>query len=230
MNEGAKKMGSIVAIAALVIGLGLGYGLGNMGDKSNSNQTATNSKTQVSVSSKAATLRADLVSIGTAHQILTYTAVGDALDGSPSAEASKADLIKNGANLSAAIGSIYGADAQKKFNDIWNVHLNNFVAYAVASKAGDAAGKQAALADIDANYTKPISALLAGANPNLPQATLEAGFKQHIDMTAQMIDNHVKGDYTAESDLRDRAVDHLKGLMTTLADAIVKQYPDKFKD
>lgn len=230
MNDNAKKMGSIVAIAALVIGLGLGYGLGNMGDKTDGGHKSSSSMTHEAVGSKASTLRADLVALGTEHQDLTYAAVGDALDGSPGAEASKADLIKNGADLSAAVGSVYGADAQKKFNDIWNVHLNAFVAYAVASKSDDAAGKQAAMADIDANYTKPISALLAGANPNLPQATLEAGFKEHIDMTAQMIDNHVKGDFAAEAELRDDSVDHLKGLMGTLAGAIVKQFPEKFKD
>jgi hypothetical protein len=225
--KGAAMGGTIVVIVAAVIGLAAGYGIGH---KSGSSSMSSSSMSSMSTTSdKASDLRANLVVLGAEHMDLTYHAVDAALDGTPNADAAKADLIKNGTEISTAIGSIYGKDAQAKFQDIWNLHLNDFVKYALASKGGDEAGKQAALADIKTGYTVPISQLLAGANPNLPEKTLETAFNEHIDMTAQMIDDHVNGDYTGEANLREQSVDHLKGLMSTLAAAIVKQYPDKFK-
>lgn len=217
----------VFALIALIIGALIGYAL--KASMPNQVTTLNNSSLKTAaVSSKGSDLRANLVVLGTAHMDLTAQAVDSALDGNANADAAKQALIGNGTALSEAVGSVYGADAQKKFQDIWNIHLVDFVNYAVADSKGDSAGAQAALTDIHDNYTVPISQLLSGANPNLPEATLETQFGEHIDMTAQMIDYHVKGDYTSEQKTRDMAVTHIEGLMSTLAGAIVKQYPDKF--
>lgn len=223
----SKSMGTTVAAAVvtLIIGLAIGYGVWHKKD----NNVSTNNSTTISATTKAADLRATLVSLGVQHQELTHKAVDAALDGSPDADAAKAQLIKNGQDISAAVGSVYGQAAGQKFDDIWNVHLNDFVKYAVASKTGDDAAKTAALQDIDANYTKPISKLLSGANPNLPEATVENLFKEHIDMTAQAIDDHVKGDYAAEQALVEQSSAHIRDIMSALSGAIVKQYPSKFQ-
>jgi hypothetical protein len=228
-NQSVARAAMVAAIVALIIGGAVGYGVGHAKASSKSDSMSTMSSMTAASGSKASDLRANLVALGTQHMDLTAQAVDAALDGSPNADAAKADLIKNGTEISAAIGSVYGADAQAKFQDIWNLHLNDFVKYAVASKGGDAAGKAAALQDINTGYTMPISKLLSGANPNLPEKALVDGFNEHIDMTAQMIDDHVKGDYTGEASLREQSVEHLKGLMTTLSGAIVKQYPAKFQ-
>lgn len=226
MKELGEKGAVLVSVLLLVAGLAVGFGVAKA--TSNNEKTSDNRSKASVTSDKASDLRANLVSIGTEHQDLTAMAVDQALDGAPGAEAAKADLINNGVVLSTAVGSVYGAEAQKKFNDIWNVHLLGFVDYAVASKSGDEAAKTAALTKIDTEYTKPISALLSGANPNLPNDALLSGFGEHIGMTAKMIDFHTAGNYTEEAKMRADAVTHLKGLMTTLAGAIVKQFPDKF--
>lgn len=218
------SIGSIVVIIlALVVGLAGGYALGH-----GKSATQANNTSAMMTSNKAGDLRASLVSLGVQHQELSHRAVDAALDGSPDAAETKAELIQNGKDISDAVGSVYGQAAGQKFDDIWNIHLNDFVKYAVAAKTGDMAGKTAALQDIDTNYTKPISKLLAGANPNLPEAAVESSFKEHIDMTAQAIDDHVNGDYTAEQTLIAKSSDHIKMLMSTLAGAIAKQYPEKF--
>lgn len=222
-QTGAVSAGVTLAVA-LVIGLAVGFGVGHA-SKSNTNNSQSNNSM---MSPKAADLRANLVSLGVQHQELAHKAVDAALDGGPDANAAKNQLIQNGKDISDAVGSVYGQAAGQKFDDIWNVHLNDFVKYAVASKSGDEAGKQAALQDIDTNYTKPISQLLASANPNLPEKTVESLFKEHIDMTAQAIDDHAKGDFSAEQTLVVQSADHIKMIMSTLAGAIVKQYPDKF--
>lgn len=224
LNQAGAVGVGVGVIVALVIGLAAGFGVGHAG----SNKNDDHHMTMQASTTKASDLRADLVSLGVQHQELAQRAVDAAMDGSPDADAVKAQLIQNGKDISDAVGSVYGQAAGQKFNDTWNVHLVDFVKYATAAKSGDEAGKQAAAQDIDANYTKPISKLLASANPNLPEQTLESAFREHIDMTAQAVDDHAKGDYQAEQALIVKSNDHIKMLMSILAGAIAKQYPSKF--
>jgi hypothetical protein len=177
---------------------------------------------------KAADLRSALVSLGVQHMNLTAQAVDAALDGNADAGAYGKVLYANGDSIGAAVGSVYGKEAETTFNTVWKLHLDQFVAYAVAGKKGDAAGKAAALKAIDTGYTKPLSAYLAKANPNLPEATLDSVLGEHVTMTAKMIDAHNAGDYTAEANELILANKHIEGIFSTLAGAIVKQYPAKF--
>jgi hypothetical protein len=228
----SKGASTAAAIITLVLGLAVGGGVGyaaaaNM-NKDDSHATSSVSEKSPNVNTKAADLRASLVSMGTEHMDLTYTAVSAALQGSKSADADKAALIQNGHDIGAAVGSVYGKEAETTFNKVWDIHLTEFVNYAVASSKGDEAAKQTALSTIDSQYTHPLAAYLAKANPNLPEDALYSALKEHVDMTAVMIDDEAKGDYTAAEQQRDMGVKHLQGLMTTLAGGIVKQFPDKF--
>lgn len=224
-NKGT--VAAVAAIVALVVGGVGGYAVGMNKDK-DSSSSMSNSSSKTAVSSKGADLRANLVAFGVEHMDLTYSAVAATLNGSPSAKADGADLYKNGTDIGAAIGSIYGKDAETTFNQVWKLHLDQFVAYAVAASKDDEAGKKTALDTIDSQYTKPLAAYLAKANPNLPEDVLYKGLKGHVDMTAVMIDDEAKGDFDAATKLRDQGADHLNMLFSTLAGGIVKQYPDKF--
>lgn len=227
-DNSAKHMAWTAGIVALIVGLLVGFGITRIAD----NNSKHNLQAQLSAANlptsatKAADLRANLVTLGVEHMDLTDAAIDAALDGAPNATAVANDLFDNGDQIGAAVGSVYGKDAQNTFNTVWKLHLNDFVKYAVAAKSGDDAGKQAALADIDANYTKPLAQYLAKANPNLPEATVEGALRDHVNMTAEMIDDHVKGDYAAEAKMRDQGAQHLNGLFSTLANAIVKQKPN----
>ncbi len=223
-----------VAAVAVVVGLVVG-GLGgwyiadmNMSKDMNMGGNMSVSEGAPNASTKAAELRANLVDLGVEHMDLTYTAVASTLAGSASAEADGAALYKNGTDTGAAVGSVYGAEAEETFNSVWKLHLDEFVKYAGASAGGDEAGKQQALATIDSDYTKPLAAYLAKANPNLPEDVLYTTLKTHVDMTAEMIDKLAAGDYTGAQDLRAKGTDHLRETFSTLAAGIVKQYPDKF--
>ncbi|MBC7581827.1 hypothetical protein H7097_03100 [Aeromicrobium sp.] len=231
--EEPKKMNSMAAIAAvvaLVVGLGVGFGVTKAMDNGNESDSMTKTASAAAPSSatKSADLRSTLVKYGVEHMILTQAAVADALDGSPGAAASGAALYSNGTDIGAAVGSVYGKDAETTFNTVWKLHLDEFVKYAVAGKTGDAAGKTAALDSINTNYTKPLAAYLAKANPNLPEATLEGALNDHVLMTAKMIDFHVAGNYAEEQKELNMANDHIEGLFSTLAGGIVTQFPAKF--
>lgn len=233
MESGSKTgVAAVVGIVGLLVG-GLGgwwVASMNMSDDHgmNMNGSTSVSEDKPNAATKAADLRATLVALGVEHMDLTYAAVASTLNATKSAEADGADLYKNGTDIGAAIGSIYGKEAEDTFNKVWKLHLDQFVAYAMAASKNDEAGKKAALDKIDSQYTKPLAAYLAKANPNLPEDVLYKGLKSHVDMTAVMIDNEAKGDYAAATKLRDKAADHLRDLFSTLATGIVKQYPDKF--
>ncbi|MEP7204717.1 MAG: hypothetical protein ABI716_00810 [Candidatus Saccharibacteria bacterium] len=215
----------VVLVVALVVGMAGGYAIGYH----NKNSTISASEaTAPSSATKAADLRSSLVTLGVEHMTLTNQAVDAALDGSKTADATAAALYSNGNEIGAAVGSVYGKDAETTFDSVWKLHLDEFVKYAVASSKGDAAGKQAALDAIDNGYTKPLSQFLAKANPNLPEATLESVLGDHVQMTAAMIDKHVAGDYTGEAADLKAANQHIEGIFSTLAGAIVKQNPSKF--
>ena len=227
-NKGAAN----VALSAflLVVGLAVGFGVSKASNNNDTNGMTKKSVAVPTTATKASDLRANLVSLGVQHQDLTMHAVDANLDGDKNAAEVTKDLYKNGTDIGAAIGSVYNKDAETTFNTVWKLHLDQFVSYAVASSKGDDAGKKAALSTIDSQYTKPLSAYLAKANPNLPQDTLYSVLSDHITQTADMIDLHVKGDYAGETKARDQAAQHLNGIFSTLAGGIVKQFPDKFQN
>ncbi len=224
---------AVAAVLVILVVAVIGFAAFKISDKNKSTDSSSDSSTSTAAAvpnsaTKAADLRSTMVRLGEEHMLLTNTAVDQTLDGSPAASASTAALIQNGKDIGAAVGSVYGKDAETTFDTVWQIHLEDFVKYAGASAKGDTAGKAAALADIDAKYTKPLSAYLAKANPNLPEATLNSVLGDHVQMTADMIDLHVAKKYTEEYAKLAEADKHIEGIFSTLAGAIVKQYPAKF--
>ena len=212
-----------VVVVAVIVSLVIGYAGARLADnnkiKAAQNPTSTTS---------AADLRANLVTLGVEHMSLTDQAVDAALDGSPNAASTGAALYANGNDIGKAVGSVYGTSAQTTFDAVWKLHLDQFVNYAVADSKGDAAGKTTALNAIQTGYTVPLAQYLAKANPNLPEGALQTDLSDHVAMTAQMIDDHVQGKYADEAAELTQANQHIEGIFSTLAGAIVKQYPSKF--
>ncbi len=231
MNIRKNESGNAAYIAiAVIVGLVIGFAGAKVADNNKTTSSTSSTSSAPSSGTKAADLRSDLVTLGVEHMTYTDQAVDGALDGSPNASATAASLYANGNDIGTAVGSVYGKSAEATFDSVWKLHLDQFVAYAVADSKGDAAGKTAALASIQTNYTKPLAQFLAKANPNLPEATLEASLGDHVAMTATMIDDHVQAKYTDEAAELKMANKHLEGLMSTLAGGIVKQFPAKFQD
>jgi hypothetical protein len=229
MKVTKDEKGNVALIAImLVVGLVIGFAVGRVMESNKSGDKMSSSKSAAAPSVKASNLRSDLVTLGLEHMTLTDSAVAQTLDGSPGAAATGAALYKNGTDIGAAVGSVYGPDAEKTFNTVWKLHLDQFVAYAVADSKGDDAGKQAALTSIDTNYTKPLAAYLAKANPNLPEKTLYSLLSDHVTQTAAIIDDHVNKDYAKEQTDLTAANKHIEAIFSALAGGIVAQFPDKF--
>lgn len=217
-------------VVTLVVGalVGMGIGMAMKHNQVNDLQAQINSTKATSASTKGADLRASLVGMGVEHMALTDQAIDDALDGSPNASATATALYKNGTDIGAAVGSVYGQEAEATFNSVWKLHLDRFVDYAVAGSKGDAAGQKSALDRIKSGYTTPLAQYLAKANPNINAMQLEELLDHHVQETAKVIDLHIKKDYTEEAKQLSHANQHMVEIFSALSAAIVKQYPDKF--
>ena len=180
-----------------------------------------------SVETPAATLVRDLTALLKQHEyhaaIALYTAVqaeGDLED--PTVQAAVKALDDNTKNLGAAIGSIYGNEAEKKFLASWRAHIGFFVDYTLAKATGDQAAAKKALKDLD-GYRADFGALIEGATEGeLSQDAVADALKPHVESTIDVIDSLVAGKDDVFDKLRV-AASHLPNIATALAGGIAAQ-------
>jgi hypothetical protein len=163
------------------------------------------------------------------HMFLTTFATDAAIGGRTDEFNAAADVLnKNGTEIGAAIGTIYGQDAQDKFNDIWSAHIGFFVDYTTAVAKGDATAKQQAMDDLNNVYVPDFAAFLAGAT-GLPQDDLAALTADHVATTERVIDAQAGTDATDTAQADRTAAMHMRMIGDPLAAAIVAAKPDSFK-
>ena len=196
--------------------------------KSETEGKETSQSPNEAVASKAADLRVALNTLEKEHVHLAVTTLGQAYDGDPSAAAYKTDLLRNATDLSKAVGSVYGQDAEKQFLEIWNSHLVFFENYTVAAKAGDKAGMDKAVADLG-GYVDAIANFFSKANPNLPKDAVAQLFTEHVTLLKGAIDAHAQGNYTQQVQSLAQANTQVGTIADTTAKAIVKQKPEMFQ-
>ena len=101
------------------------------------------------------------------------------------------------------------------------------MAHATATVAGDAAGAKQALGELTSNANE-IARFLAGANPNLPEATLKSLLAAHGGHHVQQNQQLVARDFAAEARTWDAMKTHIYAISDALVGGIAKQFPDKF--
>ena len=160
------------------------------------------------------------------HVYLAGLATENALGGRKAGfDAAAAALDENSVSLSKAIGSVFGADAEKAFLPLWRSHIDFVVDY--TSNFGNRPAQEKAVQDLLA-YTETFGAFLNGALPALPKAAAAGLVKMHILTLKDVIDAQQAKDYrTADSALR-QAAHHMGMISSALADAIVKRFPARF--
>ena len=208
-----------MALVAAVVGLAVGYGMARgMGGDSMMPMTDT----------KAADLRVLLNSLEKEHVALASIAVRNGFDGRADFGASADALDKNSVALSKAVGSVYGAEAEKAFLEIWRSHITFFVDYTVAAKKGDKAGMDKAVANLG-GYADAISDLLSGANENLPREAVKSLVMAHVGHLKGAVDAYGARDYAGSYAKQAEASAQIGQIADALAGAIVKQKPESFK-
>ena len=179
-------------------------------------------------SATAGDLRVALDSLLTEHVALASSATNAAIGGRDAEyKAAVAALDANSVDLSKAIGSVYGADAENAFLSLWRKHIGFFVDYTQGAAAKDQAKKDKAMADLT-QYGQDFGAFLNSANPNLPKQAVADLLAPHVKTLTSVIDAQAAGD-PATAFMNERmAFAHMTNIATALSNAIVKQFPDKF--
>lgn len=228
----------MIGIVALVIGLGLGMAASSLmrDDVMEPEETAMESKAANEVvakkeapttATKAADLRVVINSLQRQHVDLASAAVRNGFDGSADFKASADSLDANSIALSKAIGSVYGADAEKKFLEIWRSHIGFFVDYTVAAKKGDKGGMDKAVENLN-GYVDAVATLISGANPNLPKEAVKTLVSEHVTLLKGAVDAYGAGDFAKSYSQQSLANAQIGKIADGLSGAIVKQFPDKF--
>lgn len=181
-----------------------------------------------SVDTPAADLREALNNEFSTHAALAILAMQKGIDGAKDFDAAAAILNTNTDDLTKSVESVYGAEGAKQFNEIWSSHIGYFVDYVQATAKDDEAGKEQAMANLDA-YRKTQAAFLDTATEGrLKAADLEEGLKGHVDQLLMAFDSYVDKDYETAYDNIHEAYSHMFGVGTALSGAIVDQFPAKF--
>ena len=211
---------------------------GHMGEMANALAGATAKKFPEKFdgdsSSKASELRSGLTLLLREHVLLASSATGAALGGrKPQFEAAAAALHgprnSNSADIVNAVTSVYGSEVGKAFDGLWRSegHVPSFVAYTQAVAAGDKAKADKAVADL-LGYAKTFGTTMNSVNSNLPAAAVEEAIKIHATTLKAVVDAQKAGDAAKTASTLRAAVHHMSGTADVLADATVKQFPDKF--
>ena len=181
-----------------------------------------------STMSAAAGLRSTMTMAFQEHTYLAARATGAALGArDPAINAAAAALDANGVDISKAIGAVYGQGAQDAFLPLWRRHIGFVVDYTVGVATKDQAKQQKAVEDL-VTYSQDFGAFLASANPNLPKDVVAGLVKDHILTLKPVIDAQAAGDQPRVYVMLRSATDHMRMIADPLAEAIVKQFPQKF--
>ena len=177
---------------------------------------------------KAAELRTTLNGLFGEHVLIAAVATSHALGGREAAfKGAAAGLDANSVDISKAIGSVYGPDAEKAFLPLWRRHIGFVVDYTTGVATKDKAKQDKAVADL-VQYSQDLGAFFSSANEKLPKQVVANLVKAHILTLKPVIDAQAAKDWgTVYPDLRI-AAGHMHMIADPLAEATVQKFPTKF--
>lgn len=176
----------------------------------------------------ASDLRVALNHLLSEHVTLAAAATGAALRGRNAEFAAAAGALDaNSQDLAKAIGSVYGDAAGEAFLPLWRKHIAFVVDYTKATAAGSKKKQDKAVADL-VQYTQDFGAFLNSATPALPKEAVADLVKMHILSLKDVIDAQAARDPKLTYEKIREASAHMRMVADPLADAIAKQFPEKF--
>ena len=137
-------------------------------------------------------------------------------------------LLRNQDEIGDSIKPYYGEMAGEKLAALLREHIE------LAGKVLDAA-KANNKTELD-KYNKlwyqnadDIAKFLSDANPNLPLKEVKSMLYKHLQLLTDQVVARLKGDWKADIKAYDEGEEHMLHFADMLANAIIKQFPEKFK-
>ena len=219
MNERCKAVAlSLAVLGALAL--------------SGPSATAADTGTQVAVATaseqKVAETKAALRDLWIGHIFWVRNVVFETFAKNASAtKAAEAEVVANAKQIAGAIEPFYGKPAADKLFALLAGHYGAIKDYLAATVKKDQKAEAAATDELTANATQ-IADFLSGANPNLPKDTLMQLLSAHGGHHIQQIQDVAAKHYEAEAKTWSEMRGHVYVIADALADALAKQFPDKF--
>jgi hypothetical protein len=177
-----------------------------------------------------AELRADMRVLWEDHVTWTRLAIISLTTGSPDTEATVGRLLKNQTDIGNAVKPFYGRAAGNALTAELRKHILIAADVIAAAKAGDAAK----LADAQARWRENadgIASLLASVNPRFWKlGAIKSEMRKHLALTTQEVVARLQGRWAADVAAYDRVHTHILHMSDVLADGLVKQFPNRFRD
>lgn len=174
-------------------------------------------------------LRSGLRRLWTDHVVWTRSYVVAAVADSPDTNTAAGRLLKNQEDIGAAVVPFYGKEAGAALTDLLKQHIMIAVDLIAAAKAGDTSRFE----EQDALWTKnaeQIAELLSGANPNWAKDDVVDILGIHLKLTKDEAVARLEGKWEADVAAFDQILTEILTLSDVIADGIVKQFPDRFKE
>jgi len=137
-------------------------------------------------------------------------------------------LLKNQEDIGNAIKPVYGEDAGKKLTDLLKEHIVIAGGIVEAAKSGD----KAKLDQLNKEWYRnadDISAFLSSANPNLKNEEVKKLLYAHLELVADDLAASLEKDWAARIVSIDDGMTHIIMMADAISEAVVKQFPEKFK-
>ena len=144
------------------------------------------------------------------------------------ASAAEKEVVANAKAIAGSIEPFYGKPASDQLFKLLAGHWQAISAYLDGARAGDKPATDAAMAKLLGN-ADAIAKFLSGANPNLPYDAVHGLLAAHGSHHVQQISEFKAGQWEAEAKTWAAMKDHMYVIADALADAIGKQFPDKFR-
>ena len=152
------------------------------------------------------------------------THAGDTAQG----EVAAAEVITNAKTLAGALTPYYGQAAADGLLDLLSGHWNAVRDYGSATFAHSKTGQEQAVADLTAN-AHAIARFLGSANPYLPEDAVFGLLSAHGGHHVAQITDISSGDLQKEAQTWHAMRQHMLVISDAIADALVKQFPDRFQ-
>jgi len=139
------------------------------------------------------------------------------------------EVVANAKALANSIAPFYGQPAADAFLKLLAGHWGAVRDFNTATVAKSKAGQDKAVANLTSNAHE-IARFLSGANPYLPEdavfGLLAAHGGHHVGQSNQI----ASGDFQGEAATWHAMRKHVMAIADATADALGKQFPDKFQD
>ncbi|MCS0790012.1 glycosyltransferase [Cytobacillus firmus] len=139
-----------------------------------------------------------------------------------------ARLLKNQEDIGNSIKPYYGDAAGNKLTELLKEHIVIAGDIVEAAKSGQGAKVNQLNKEWHRNAVD-IAAFLSGANPNLQNEDVKKLLYTHLELVTDDLTASLVKDWDARIVSIDDGITHIIMMADAISDAVVKQFPDKFK-